>query len=419
MLHGTGRLWKAAAALLLALVVSLGTLAVAQASHPTPNPKVGWYQVGGSAADRMLSKDGGVIATWTHVKLKKDYSWRAYWTVKNTSSSPQKVGCAGYQHYGLKGYKAKNYYHATFNFEGKVKDAKCVHLGGAYRQMLQPRQTITSWAAFKYAGKKGTCTKLTLPTGPKVPEHVGYTKCVDPYARYLEPGPIGSTVQFEFPWDSSNPLAYTGGPHQWVRDSNKWSGLDFSDGSESTHILAMADGTVTYVGWEDCVDGPKTCRAVKVSHDNGWEVWYVHLSSFAPNIETQCQPKPSYCFAPVPVKQGEWLGNEGSTGAGKTIHIHIELRKGPKSEPHEWSEVSGGIEGWTFHRTCDGYEKYKPAYDEKKQMSQADQKCIAYPTNGINDGYQYDGYMSKGDIAAIPWVGSGVQYWVHSTNHEL
>src|SRR5829696_9554965 len=193
MLHGTGRLWKAAAALLLAL-------AVAEASHPTPNPKVGWYQVGGSAADRMLSKDGGVIATWTHVKLKKDYSWRAYWTVKNTSSSPQKVGCAGYQHYGLKGYKAKNYYHTTFNFEGKVKDAKCVHLGGAYRQMLQPRQTITSWAAFKYAGKKGTCTKLTLPTGPKVPEHVGYTKCVDPYAHYLghsgsgPPSPLSSTA---------------------------------------------------------------------------------------------------------------------------------------------------------------------------------------------------------------------------------
>jgi hypothetical protein len=128
----------------------------------------------------------------------------------------------------------------------------------------------------------------------------------------------------------------------------------------------------------------------------------------------------------VPVKQGQWLGNEGATGAGGAIHIHIELRKGPNSEPHEWSEVSGGIQGWKFHTDCNGYDKSKVAYDEKRKMSQKNQECIPYKTNGIDDGYNYDGYMSKGDIHAIPWFGPlvgstepGAQYWVHSNNSML
>jgi hypothetical protein len=71
MIYGTGRLWKAAAALLLALVVSLGTLRVAQATHQVSDPKPGWYEVGGRAADRNLSKssNGAVVATWTHVEI--------------------------------------------------------------------------------------------------------------------------------------------------------------------------------------------------------------------------------------------------------------------------------------------------------------------------------------------------------------
>jgi hypothetical protein len=167
MTYGTGKLWKAATALLLALVVSLGTLGVAQASHPVSDPKIGRYEVGGSAADRMLSKSNGVVATWTHGKLYGYYHQRVYWTVKNTSSSPQKVGCAGYQNYGLKGYKVKVFYHTTFNYEWKAKDAKCVHLGGAYRQMLQPGQTIISWADFKYAGKRAPARSSPYRQAPR------------------------------------------------------------------------------------------------------------------------------------------------------------------------------------------------------------------------------------------------------------
>jgi len=334
MICGTGKLWKAAAALLLALVVSPGTLGVAQASHPVSDPKPGWYEVGGSAADRMLSKDGGVIATWTHVKLYKDYSQRAYWTVKNTSSSPQKVGCAGYQHYGgLKGYKVKVFYHATFNYEWRAKDAKCAHLGGAYRQMLEPGQTITSWADFKYAGKKGTCTALTLPTGPKVPEHVGYTKCVDPYAHYLghsgsgPPSPSSSTAllapfdegtNFEVLQGYYNNRAQTVDGCHITRGPDhcrhQLFGLDLKPLQQSnTEILAPAPGTVA---WPKPGTAPE-CLGLTL--DDGLNLTICHFSSY--NVEQ---------FQDVP--RGKVLG----TMKG---HVHISLDK-REGLPHgEWLPV--------------------------------------------------------------------------------
>ncbi len=94
-----GKVWKAAA-LLLALVVSLGTLGVAQATQTLSPAKDGVYRVGGSTADRMLSKsnNGAVVATWTLVKVSNsNNAWRAYWTVENTSNRPAIAGCAGYQ----------------------------------------------------------------------------------------------------------------------------------------------------------------------------------------------------------------------------------------------------------------------------------------------------------------------------------
>jgi hypothetical protein len=139
---------KATAALLLAFVVSLGTLGVAQATHKLSAPKVGRYEVGGSAADRMLSKNGEVVATWSQVKVHKGewvHSWRAYWSVENKSSKPQQVCCAGYQkHGGLRGYEARVQDHTGVVETVKAKDALCRDLGGDYRRMLQPGQNMTS-----------------------------------------------------------------------------------------------------------------------------------------------------------------------------------------------------------------------------------------------------------------------------------
>lgn len=348
MTYGTGKLWKAAAALLLALVASLGTLGVAQASHPVSDPKPGWYKVGGSAADRMLSKDGGVIATWTHVKLNKDYSQRAYWTVENTSSSPQKVGCKGYQNYGLKEYKVKVFYHATFNYEWEAKDALCVHLGGAHRQMLQPGQTIISWAAFKYAGKKGTCTALTLPTGPNVPEHVGYTKCVAPYASY-----VANSDRIRSPFDSSQTWYVCRGYNEPPRP----------DASE-THVRGSAYALDFIVSKEHQVtrNGCIVPQDVSVNASAGLPVYapvpgrtsacwsqtqFVCIQSSSPTsngyyfIIGHLQPNSRLLNTNVQagreIGRLEYVGNQGLNIA----HIHIEARLQPGAKSVPFTSANG------------------------------------------------------------------------------
>jgi murein DD-endopeptidase MepM/ murein hydrolase activator NlpD len=226
----------------------------------------------------------------------------------------------------------------------------------------------------------------------------------------LRKGKVERNYAFKFPWDSSKRLNLTSGPHVW--EGSKRSGLDFSDqnNNKSTRILAMAGGTVTWAGEKQgacrSLSGEKlNCNMVEVSHSNGWEVWYVHLSSIASDIEKKCSGKEICSY---PVKQGQWLGNEGDSGAPGQVHLHIELRKDGK--PHEWSEVSGGIEGWAFHtgEDCSSYDPKKAAYDEKtgKQQTKACEKG--------NRG----GFMSYGSIHALREYQSGPRYWVHSTNRE-
>jgi murein DD-endopeptidase MepM/ murein hydrolase activator NlpD len=202
-------------------------------------------------------------------------------------------------------------------------------------------------------------------------------------------------TQFKFPWDKTITLKFTGGPHWWLSSSDPRSGVDFASGdtTQSTHVLAMADGLVTYVGDEGCILG--NCKVVKVSHDTGLETWYVHLSSFAPGIEPNMQ-----------VSQGTWLGNEGSTGA-PSVHIHIELRE--NGFPVSWDNRS--IDGWTFHENCDGYNK-----DYNLTQPGAD---LAFCKADLDNNY--DGYISRGTTHAVPIetpTPSTPQFGLESTNQE-
>ncbi len=200
----------------------------------------------------------------------------------------------------------------------------------------------------------------------------------------VAPASAAESSDFKFPWDASKTLAFTGGPHIW--DGEPGSGLDFSDGSKSTPILAMANGEVLSVGDEICKFGK--CKTAKVKHDNGWEIWYVHLSDYAPKLDKG-----------VRVQQGDWIGNEGATGANGVTHIHIELRKDGRGI--SWTNVT--IEGWSSHTDCKGYEKDKNTVQNKAP-------CLAQ---------DYDGYLSKGTTQITPQTGGGSysKYQMASTNH--
>ena len=191
--------------------------------------------------------------------------------------------------------------------------------------------------------------------------------------------------EFKFPWDNSRTLAFTGGPHAWTGSTR--SGLDFSSSSQSTHILAMAGGVVLSTTNAECRNG--ACKAVKVRHDNGYEVWYVHLSSIAPGIQATGR-----------VEQGQWLGNEGMTGA-TAVHIHLELRR--DGVPVPWSSVT--IDGWQAHDNCQGYV----AGSNPAQAGASCSEC------------NYNYYLSQGTNQIVPADGSrGTPrpIWLRSSNRE-
>jgi murein DD-endopeptidase MepM/ murein hydrolase activator NlpD len=88
-------------------------------------------------------------------------------------------------------------------------------------------------------------------------------------------------------------------------------GTDFGAAS-GTPVYATADGTVSFAG----VSGGYG-NLIRITHANGYETRYAHLSRFAGGIRSG-----------VRVRQGQEIGYVGATGLATAPHLHYELRRG-------------------------------------------------------------------------------------------
>ncbi len=86
------------------------------------------------------------------------------------------------------------------------------------------------------------------------------------------------------------------------------TGIDYA-GRTGDAIKAADGGTVTYAGWNGSYG-----KMVKISHGNGLETWYAHMSS----ISVKSGQK---------VAKGATIGAIGSTGNTTGPHLHFEVRK--------------------------------------------------------------------------------------------
>lgn len=91
--------------------------------------------------------------------------------------------------------------------------------------------------------------------------------------------------------------------------SSMHTGLDFA-GHTGTEIDAVANGTITEVGWAGAY-GYRTIQTL----DDGTEIWYCHQSTT--NVS-----------AGDVVRGGEPIGRVGSTGHVTGPHLHLEVRPG-------------------------------------------------------------------------------------------
>jgi murein DD-endopeptidase MepM/ murein hydrolase activator NlpD len=103
----------------------------------------------------------------------------------------------------------------------------------------------------------------------------------------------------------------------WPTYNHFLSGFDFSSyhlaidiaALEGTPIVASDSGTVIYAAWNNTGYG----NLIVISHRNGYETLYAHLSSIA-----------VYCGEDV--VQGQYIGAAGNTGKSTGSHLHFEIR---------------------------------------------------------------------------------------------
>ncbi|MCB9525536.1 MAG: M23 family metallopeptidase [Myxococcales bacterium] len=91
------------------------------------------------------------------------------------------------------------------------------------------------------------------------------------------------------------------------------TGVDYA-APRGTPVWAMADGTVTYAGWK----GPNG-RLVKIRHPDGLESAYAHLHLIAKGIQRGAK-----------VKQGQVIGQVGTTGRSTGPHLHFAVKRNGK-----------------------------------------------------------------------------------------
>lgn len=111
---------------------------------------------------------------------------------------------------------------------------------------------------------------------------------------------------YSFFWPVSGKITSTYG----MRHGKMHTGIDISNGNGTQNgIKASLGGTVTRAGYAGGYG-----NLVVVDHGSGWSTYYAHLS----RIGVQKGQR---------VKQGDVLGNMGTTGNSTGVHLHFEVRR--------------------------------------------------------------------------------------------
>ena len=132
--------------------------------------------------------------------------------------------------------------------------------------------------------------------------------CGKATGKFINPNP-GSTLTSHFDPNRFHPILGYHRPH---------NGTDLAKGT-GTPILATDGGKVIFAGW-----GGGFGNLVEIDHGGGTRSKYAHLSKILVKAGT-------------PVKQGDVIAEEGSTGISSGPHLHFELTiRGQRVDPAKY-----------------------------------------------------------------------------------
>lgn len=153
--------------------------------------------------------------------------------------------------------------------------------------------------AARYKGQVGDLR------GFRFTDQEGRTDYYNPEGQCLRKTFLKSPLQFSrissFFGRRYHPIRHIRCPH---------NGIDYA-APTGTPVSCVADGRVISAGWNSGYG-----RLVVVSHANGFETRYGHLSGFGKGVKTGER-----------VVQGQIIGYVGSTGLSTGPHLHYEVRK--------------------------------------------------------------------------------------------
>ncbi|MDP4031075.1 MAG: M23 family metallopeptidase [Candidatus Beckwithbacteria bacterium] len=184
----------------------------------------------------------------------------------------------------------------------KVKRGETVH-SVAKKYDVDPQQII-NWPFNTYGDDEtfalAAGQTLVVPDGVKPAEVLWDPKR---YVAQVTPnaGSVSATGQFIWPVSGSISQRYV-----WYHRA-----LDIANKAQPP-ILAADAGTVTVAGWPD---GNGYGNRVTLSHGNGMETLYAHMSSISVSVGQT-------------VNRGDVIGYVGSTGRSSGPHLHFEIRRG-------------------------------------------------------------------------------------------
>lgn len=119
-------------------------------------------------------------------------------------------------------------------------------------------------------------------------------------------------------------------------------GVDYA-APAGTPVHAVADGTVTFRGWDRGGGG----NTIKIKHAGNLETGYLHLKNFAKGISVGTR-----------VSQGQLIGYVGSTGASTGPHLDFRIKKNgtpidPLKMPQEPAEPISSANKTAFEAVRD------------------------------------------------------------------
>lgn len=128
------------------------------------------------------------------------------------------------------------------------------------------------------------------------------------------------------------PVAGTNWYEDWFWAS-RGSGLHHAQDLMSpkmTPVVAAASGKVTWINWsQNPADlNPERCCSLVITHDDGWQSWYIHLNNDTPGTDDGL----GWGIAPevglgTRVAAGDLIGWVGDSGNAENTgpHLHFEL----------------------------------------------------------------------------------------------